>query len=149
MANPPGTRREAASPADAAWLEAHWMPFTANRQFKAAPRLFTQAAGAYYTDLQGRKVFDGLSGLWCTGLGHARKEIVEAVARQIGTLDYAPAFQFGHMLSFELANRIVERMPAGLDHVMFSGGSGSDAVDSSLKIARAYGGSAVKAPRRA
>ena len=138
MANPLGTRREAASAPDAAWLEAHWMPFTANRQFKAAPRLFTQAAGAYYTDVQGRKIFDGLSGLWCTGLGHARKEIVEAVARQIATLDYAPAFQFGHTLSFELANRIVERMPAGLDHVMFSGGSGSDAVDSSLKIARAY-----------
>jgi beta-alanine--pyruvate transaminase len=126
------------SPTDAAWLEAHWMPFTANRQFKSAPRLFAQAAGAYYTDLEGRRVFDGLSGLWCTGLGHARPEIVEAVSRQVATLDYAPAFQFGHPLSFELANRIVERMPAGLDHVMFAGGSGSDAVDTSLKIARAY-----------
>lgn len=126
------------SATDAAWLEAHWMPFTANRQFKAAPRLLTGAAGAYYTDAEGRKVFDGLSGLWCTGLGHARREIVEAVSRQMATLDYAPAFQFGHPLSFELANRIVERMPAGLDHVMFAGGSGSDAVDTSLKIARAY-----------
>jgi len=124
--------------ADRAWLEAHWMPFTANRQFKAEPRLFTQAEGAYYTDMEGRKVFDGLSGLWCTGLGHARREIVDAVSRQMATLDYAPAFQFGHPLSFELANRIVERMPHGLDHVMFGGGSGSDAVDTSLKVARAY-----------
>jgi beta-alanine--pyruvate transaminase len=138
MAHSLDTRPESPSVTDAAWLEAHWMPFTANRQFKAAPRLFVEAAGAYYTDVQGRKVFDGLSGLWCTGLGHGRKEIVTAVARQIATLDYAPAFQFGHMLSFELANRIVERMPQGLDHVMFGGGSGSDAVESALKIARAY-----------
>ena len=130
--------RKPESPAELAWLEAHWMPFTANRQFKAAPRLFTHAAGAYYTDAQGRKVFDGLSGLWCTGLGHGREEIVQAVSRQIQTLDYAPAFQFGHPLSFELANRIVGHMPAGLDHVMFAGGSGSDAVDTALKIARAY-----------
>ena len=123
---------------DRAFLEAHWMPFTGNRQFKASPRLFTEAQGAYYTDLEGRKVFDGLSGLWCTGLGHGRREIVDAVSRQIAKLDYAPAFQFGHPLSFELANRIVERMPKGLDHVMFAGGSGSDAVDSALKLARAY-----------
>ena len=128
----------APSTPEASWLEAHWMPFTANRQFKSAPRLFARAEGAYYTDMEGRRIFDGLSGLWCTGLGHARREIVEAVSRQVATLDYAPAFQFGHPLSFELANRIVERMPAGLDHVMFSGGSGSDAVDTSLKIARAY-----------
>ena len=130
--------RKPGSAAELAWLEAHWMPFTANRQFKAAPRLFTHASGAYYTDTQGRQVFDGLSGLWCTGLGHGREEIVQAVSRQIQTLDYAPAFQFGHKLSFELANRIVEHMPAGLDHVMFAGGSGSDAVESALKIARAY-----------
>jgi beta-alanine--pyruvate transaminase len=138
MAHPQATVRESASSADAARLEAHWMPFTANRQFKAAPRLFAGAEGAYYTDMHGRKIFDGLSGLWCTGLGHGRKEIIEAVSRQIATLDYAPAFQFGHPRSFELANRIVAHMPAGLDHVMFSGGSGSDAVDTSLKIARAY-----------
>jgi beta-alanine--pyruvate transaminase len=125
-------------PTDAAWLEAHWMPFTANRQFKSAPRLFASAEGAYYADMEGRRIFDGLSGLWCTGLGHGRREIVDAVSRQVATLDYAPAFQFGHPLSFELANRIVERMPAGLDHVMFTGGSGSDAVDTALKIARAY-----------
>ena len=122
---------------DPAWLEAHWMPFTGNRDFKARPRLVTAARGAYYTDSDGRQVFDGLSGLWCTGLGHGRTEIVEAVRRQVATLDYSPAFQFGHPLSFELANRVVERMPTGLDHVFFTG-SGSESADTSLKIARAY-----------
>ncbi|CAN5789995.1 aspartate aminotransferase family protein [soil metagenome] len=118
-------------------LEAHWMPFTGNRQFKANPRMFVSAQGAYYTDDKGQKVFDGLSGLWCTGLGHARKEIVEAVQKQVATLDYAPAFQFGHPASFELANKIKELTPAGLDYVFFCG-SGSEAADTSLKIARAY-----------
>ena len=107
----------AAPRTDPAWLEAHWMPFTGNRDFKANPRMISAANGAYYTDAHGRQVFDGLSGLWCTGLGHGRSEIVEAVSRQVATLDYSPAFQFGHPLSFELANKIVERMPAGLDHV--------------------------------
>lgn len=134
----PQKSRDSLTSTDPAWLEAHWMPFTANRQFKSAPRLFARAEGAYYTDMAGRKVFDGLSGLWCTGLGHGRREIVDALSRQAATLDYSPAFQFGHPLSFEMANRIVERMPPGLDHVMFAGGSGSDAVDTSLKIARAY-----------
>ncbi|MGH8296536.1 MAG: aspartate aminotransferase family protein [Steroidobacteraceae bacterium] len=138
MSISPLNRSTTPSLTDRAFLEAHWMPFTGNRQFKAAPRLITRAEGAYYTDLEGRKVFDGLSGMWCTGLGHGRREIVDAVSRQVATLDYAPAFQFGHPLSFELANRIVERMPKGLDHVMFAGGSGSDAVDSALKLARAY-----------
>ncbi|MGE5180439.1 MAG: aspartate aminotransferase family protein [Acidobacteriota bacterium] len=122
---------------DRAWLEAHWMPFTGNREFKAHPRMFVSAEGAYYTDAHGKKVFDGLSGLWCSGLGHARKEIVEAVQKQVATLDYAPAFQFGHPGSFALANKIKELMPAGLDHVFFCC-SGSEAADTSLKIARAY-----------
>jgi beta-alanine--pyruvate transaminase len=122
---------------DAAWLDAHWMPYTGNRDFKAHPRLLTQASGAYYTTAEGRRVFDGLSGLWCTGLGHARREIVEAVSRQVATLDYSPAFQFGQPLSFELANKIVERMPAGLSHVFFTG-AGSESADTSLKMARAY-----------
>jgi beta-alanine--pyruvate transaminase len=100
---------------DADWLAAHWMPYTGNREFKANPRLMVSAKGAYYTDMHGKQVFDGLSGLWCTGLGHGRDEITRAVARQMGTLDYSPAFQFGHPLSFELANAIVERMPAGLN----------------------------------
>ena len=127
--NPPRT--------DAAWLEAHWMPFTGNREFKANPRLIVGGQGAYYTTHDGRRLFDGLSGLWCSGLGHGRREIAEAIGRQAATLDYSPAFQFGHPLSFELANRIVERMPAGLNRVFFTS-SGSEAADTSLKIARAY-----------
>jgi 4-aminobutyrate aminotransferase-like enzyme len=122
---------------DAAWLEAHWMPYTGNRQFKAKPRLMASAKGAYFTDVDGKQIFDGLSGLWCTGLGHGREEITRAVAQQMGTLDYSPAFQFGHSLSFELANQVVERMPAGLSHVFFTG-SGSESADTSLKMARAY-----------
>ncbi len=122
---------------DAQWLAAHWMPYTGNRQFKAAPRLITGAQGAYYTSHDGRRIFDGLSGLWCSGLGHGRAEITEAVSRQVATLDYSPAFQFGHPLSFELANRIVERMPAGLNRVFFTD-SGSEAADTALKLARAY-----------
>jgi len=134
-ADDPSTAPRAA--ADAAWLDAHWMPFTGNRDFKANPRLVTAASGCYYTTADGRQVFDGLSGLWCSGLGHGRREISEAVSRQVGTLDYAPAFQFGHPLSFELANRIVERMPPGLNRVFFTG-SGSEAADTALKMARAY-----------
>jgi beta-alanine--pyruvate transaminase len=122
---------------DATWLDAHWMPFTGNRQFKANPRMFVAADGAYYTDSNGKRILDGLSGLWCTGLGHGRREIVEAISRQAATLDYAPAFQFGHPQSFALANKIKELTPAGLDYVFFTG-SGSEAADTSLKMARAY-----------
>ena len=122
---------------DEPWLQAHWMPFTGNRNFKAKPRIITAAQGAYYTDADGRRIFDGLSGLWCTGLGHGRREIAEAIARAALQLDYAPAFQFGHPASFELANRIVGLMPEGLSHVFFTG-SGSEAADTSLKMARAY-----------
>ncbi len=122
---------------DAAWLAAHWMPYTGNRDFKAKPRLITGAQGAYFTSHDGRQIFDGLSGLWCTGLGHARRELIDAVSRQMATLDYSPAFQFGHPLSFELANKIVQRMPEGLNRVFFTG-SGSEAADTSLKMARAY-----------
>ncbi|MFP5474595.1 MAG: aspartate aminotransferase family protein [Gammaproteobacteria bacterium] len=122
---------------DAAWLEAHWMPFTGNRQFKADPRIIVSGKGAYFTDADGRRIFDGLSGLWCTGLGHCRNEISEAVARQVATLDYSPAFQFGHPLSFELANKVKDLMPKGLDYVFFTD-SGSESADTSLKLARAY-----------
>ena len=118
-------------------LDAHWMPFTGNRDFKANPRMIVSAKGAYFTDDKGRQIYDGLSGLWCTGLGHCRNEISQAVAKQIGTLEYSPGFQFGHPLSFELANRIVEKMPQGLDRVFFVC-SGSEAADTSLKMARAY-----------
>jgi beta-alanine--pyruvate transaminase len=122
---------------DPAWLDPHWMPFTGNRQFKAHPRMFVAAEGAYYIDADGKKVFDGLSGLWCCGLGHGRREIAEAIAKTATTLDYAPAFQFGHPYSFALANKLKELTPAGLDYVFFTG-SGSESADTSLKMARAY-----------
>ena len=122
---------------DAAWLEPHWMPYTGNRDFKANPRMIVSAKGCYYTDVQGKQIFDGLSGLWCSGLGHGRSEITQAVTRQMATLDYSPAFQFGHPLSFELANKLKDLTPAGLDYVFFTG-SGSESADTSLKMARAY-----------
>ncbi len=122
---------------DAQWLDAHWMPYTGNREFKSNPRIIVEAKGAYLTDSDGRKIFDGLSGLWCTGLGHCRPEITEAVSKQIGKLDYSPGFQYGHPLSFELANKLKELTPAGLDYVFFAN-SGSEAADTSLKMARAY-----------
>ena len=118
-------------------LDAHWMPFTANRSFKQDPRLIVSAEGNYYTDAEGRKIFDGLSGLWTCGAGHSRPEITEAVAKQVKELDYSPAFQFGHPKSFELAHRITELMPEGLNRVFFTG-SGSESVETALKIARAY-----------
>ncbi|MGB1237821.1 MAG: aspartate aminotransferase family protein [Pseudomonadales bacterium] len=118
-------------------LEAYWMPYTANRQFKEDPRMFVEGKGCYLTDAEGRKVFDGLSGLWTCGAGHSRPEIAEAVAAQLKQLDYAPAFQYGHPKAFELANRIKEIMPKGLDYVFYTD-SGSEAADTSLKIARAY-----------
>ena len=137
--NAPETRiaKEAASRMDREWLEPHWMPYCANKAFKADPHLFVAGEGAYLTTTDGRRVYDSLSGLWCTGLGHCRSEITEAISRQAGKLDFAPAFQFGHPLSFELANRIVEHMPAGLNRVFFTN-SGSEAADTSLKMARAY-----------
>ncbi|MFB9887380.1 aspartate aminotransferase family protein [Balneatrix alpica] len=118
-------------------LEAHWMPYTGNRNFKQDPRMIVAAKGCYYTDADGRQIFDGLSGLWTCGAGHCRDEIAEAVSQQIRQLDYSPAFQFGHPKSFELANRIKALTPAGLDYVFFTG-SGSESADTSLKIARAY-----------
>jgi beta-alanine--pyruvate transaminase len=118
-------------------LDAHWMPFTANRQFKAAPRLLAKAEGMYYWTAEGRKILDGFAGLWCCNAGHGRKPIVEAIQKQAATMDYAPPFQMGHPLSFELANRIVELAPRPLDHVFFCN-SGSEAVDTALKIALAW-----------
>ena len=118
-------------------LDAHWMPFTANRSFKKDPRIITGAEGRYYIDADGRKIFDGLSGLWTCGAGHNRPEIAEAVYQQLKTLDYSPAFQFGQPKSFELAHRIRNLLPAGLDYVFFTG-SGSESADTSLKIAQGY-----------
>jgi beta-alanine--pyruvate transaminase len=121
----------------AAQMDAHWMAFTGNRQFKRDPRIIVAGEGAWYTDSNGRKIFDGLSGLWTCGLGHGRREIVDAVSKQIATLDYSPAFQFGHPGAFELAQRIRELTPANLDYVFFTD-SGSECADTSLKMARAY-----------
>ncbi len=118
-------------------LDAHWMAFTGNRQFKQDPRLIVSADGRYYTDSLGRRIFDGLSGLWTTGIGHARAEISEAVSQQARQLDYSPSFQFGHPKAFELAHRITEWMPEGLNRVFFTG-SGSESVETALKIARGY-----------
>ena len=115
-------------------FESHWMPFTANRQFKADPRLLVEAEGMYYKTMDGRRILDGFAGLWCCNAGHCRKPIAEAIARQAATMDYAPAFQMGHPLSFQLASRIAKLAPGNLDHVFFCN-SGSEAVDTALKIA--------------
>ena len=118
-------------------LDSHWMAFTGNRQFKKDPRLIVSAKGKYYTSADGKTKFDGLSGLWCSGLGHGREKIIEAVSQQVRKLDYSPSFQFGHPKAFELAERITQFMPAGMNRVFYTG-SGSESADSSLKIARAY-----------
>jgi beta-alanine--pyruvate transaminase len=118
-------------------LEAYWMPFTPNRAFKKAPRLITRAKDMYYYAADGRAVLDATAGLWCCNAGHGRDEIVAAIKRQAEELDYAPAFQFGHPHAFELASRIAALAPGDLDHVFFCN-SGSEAVDSALKIALAY-----------
>jgi beta-alanine--pyruvate transaminase len=118
-------------------LEAFWMPFTANRQFKKAPRLFARAEGVHYWTPEGRQVLDGMSGLWCVNAGHARSRIVEAIRAQAGELDFAPTFQMGHPKAFELAERLVKLTPAGMNKVFFAN-SGSEAVDTALKIALAY-----------
>ena len=118
-------------------LSAFWMPFTANRQFKKSPRMFVAAKDMHYTTSDGRQVLDGTAGLWCVNAGHARPKIVEAIAKQAAELDYAPAFQMGHPKAFELANRIVDIAPKGLDHVLFTN-SGSESVETALKVALAY-----------
>ncbi|KMO42956.1 beta alanine--pyruvate aminotransferase [Methylobacterium tarhaniae] len=119
-------------------LDAYWMPFTANRQFKAAPRLLVAAEGMHYTADDGRTVLDGTAGLWCVNAGHGRRRIAEAVERQLSTLDYAPSFQMGHPIAFEFAERLAAIAPGGvLDRVFFTG-SGSESVDTALKIALAY-----------
>jgi beta-alanine--pyruvate transaminase len=118
-------------------LEAYWMPFTANRAFKAAPRMMVAAEGMHYTTDDGRKVLDGTAGLWCCNAGHARPRITEAIANQAREMDYAPAFQMGHPKAFELAARLARLMPGALDHIFFTN-SGSEAVETALKIAIAW-----------
>ncbi|MGI4815768.1 MAG: aspartate aminotransferase family protein [Janthinobacterium lividum] len=118
-------------------MSAFWMPFTANRQFKAAPRLFESAKGMFYRSVDGREVLDATSGLWCVNAGHCRDEIVTAISHQASRMDYAPPFQMGHPLAFEAAARVAAIMPTGLDRIFFTN-SGSEAVDTALKIALAY-----------
>lgn len=118
-------------------LSAFWMPFSANRQFKKAPRMFVGAKDMHYTTSDGRTVLDGTAGLWCVNAGHCRPKITEAIQKQAAELDYAPAFQMGHPKAFELANRLVDLSPKGMDHVFYTN-SGSESVETALKIALAY-----------
>ena len=118
-------------------LEAFWMPFTANRQFKAAPRLLVSAKDMHYLAADGHKVLDGAAGLWCCNAGHGRQKIVEAVQAQVAQLDFAPTFQMGHPKAFEAASRLASMLPGDLDRIFFAN-SGSEAVDTALKIAIAY-----------
>ena len=128
-----GARGGGSSIENSAWL----MPFSMNRQFKKAPRLVSRAEGVYYYTPDGRKLIDGTSGLWCVNAGHCRKKIVDAVAKQVGTLDFAPPFQLGHPAAFEFADRLVKLTPPGLTRVFFTN-SGSESVDTALKLALAY-----------
>ena len=118
-------------------LNAFWMPFTANRQFKSAPRMFVAAKDMHYTTSDGRQVLDGTAGLWCCNAGHCRPKITEAIQKQAAELDYAPAFQMGHPIAFELANRLIDIAPKGIEHVFYTN-SGSESVETALKIAIAY-----------
>jgi beta-alanine--pyruvate transaminase len=118
-------------------LESFWLPFTPNRQFKQRPRLLVSAQGMHYTSHDGRQILDGSAGLWCANLGHCHPKVVAAIQQAAATLDFAPAFQFSHPRAFELAAQVAHHMPADLDRVFFCN-SGSEAVDSALKIALAY-----------
>lgn len=118
-------------------LDAFWMPFTANRQFKSNPRMLVSAKGMFYKNAEGQSILDGTSGLWCCNAGHGDPRVVEAVSSQIAEMDYAPAFQMGHPKIFELAARVTGMFPSGLDHMFFTN-SGSESVDTALKIALAY-----------
>jgi len=127
----------ATTPLSRSDMEAFWLPFTPNRQFKAKPRLLSRAKGMYYWTPDGRQILDAVAGLWCVNAGHGRSEITQAVAAQLETMDYAPPFQMGHPPAFALANALVKIAPKGLDHVFFTN-SGSESVDTALKIALAY-----------
>ena len=118
-------------------LEAFWMPFTANQQFKSNPRMLVSAENMYYKSQDGRDILDGTAGLWCVNAGHKRERIVSAIQAQVEELDYAPAFQMGHPKAFALANKLVEITPEDMNHVFFTN-SGSESVETALKIAIAY-----------
>ena len=118
-------------------LDAYWMPFTANRQFKQAPRMLARAEGMHFWTPEGRQILDGIAGLWCVNAGHARPKIVEAIRQQASEMDFAPPFQMGHPKAFELASRLVEITPKGINRVFYTN-SGSEAVETALKMAIAY-----------
>jgi len=118
-------------------LEHFGMPFTANRAFKAAPRLLAKADGMYYWTPEGRQVLDGTAGLWCVNAGHNRKPIVEAVQRQAATMDYAPPFSMAHPIAFEAATAVAKLAPTGMQRVFFTN-SGSESADTAIKMALAY-----------
>ena len=118
-------------------LDAYWMPFTANRQFKKAPRLLARSSGMHYWTDDGRQILDGVAGLWCVNAGHTRPKIVQAIQAQAAELDYAPPFQMAHPKAFELADRVAKLTPAGLDKIFFTN-SGSESVETALKMAIAY-----------
>jgi beta-alanine--pyruvate transaminase len=126
-----------ATPTQIPSLEELWMPFTANRAFKRAPRLLVAAKDMYYIAADGRQILDGTAGLWCVNAGHCRESITAAIREQAGVMDYAPPFQMGHPLAFELAQQLAQILPGDIDHIFF-GNSGSEAVDTALKIALAY-----------
>jgi beta-alanine--pyruvate transaminase len=125
----------ASTPAGA--MDAYWMPFTANRQFKKAPRLLAKASGMHFWTPEGREVLDGIAGLWCVNAGHARPRIVQAIAEQAAQMDFAPPFNMGHPKAFELAERLVQLTPPGVNKVFYTN-SGSEAVETALKMAIAY-----------
>ena len=116
---------------------AYWMPYTDNKWFKNKPRLLESAQGMYYTTSKGEKILDGVAGLWCVNAGHCRDKIVEAVKKQVEKMDYGLSFQMGHRLAFEFAEKLVDILPKDINHAFFSN-SGSESVDSALKIALAY-----------
>ncbi|MDE2614187.1 MAG: aminotransferase class III-fold pyridoxal phosphate-dependent enzyme, partial [Burkholderiales bacterium] len=128
---------EASGSERSAAMDAYWMPFTANRQFKKSPRLLVRAEGMYYQDASGRQVLDAASGLWCVNAGHARPRIVKAIQDQAAEMDFAPPFQMAHPKAFELAERLAALAPAGMNQVFFVN-SGSEAVETALKMAIAY-----------
>ena len=118
-------------------MDAYWMPFTANRQFKKNPRLFVKASGMHYTTDDGRQVLDGVAGLWCVNAGHTRPRIVKAIQDQAAEMDFAPPFQMAHPKAFELADKLAQLTPAGLNRIFFTN-SGSESVETALKMALAY-----------
>ena len=128
---------EASGSTPPANMGAYWMPFTSNRQFKKAPRLLAKASGMHYWDVHGRQILDSIAGLWCVNAGHARPRIVQAIQQQAAEMDFCPPFQMGHPKAFELAERVSQLAPAGMGKVFFAN-SGSEAVESALKMALAY-----------